>query len=781
MTIADIIEKIEEERKITSRYPLRVIFCNSLKGYKDLIGKLNNDCDITVNMGDFCAAEDVHPRFRKVERLVEKEHNKQILLLSVDEYLRLAIKRETTSNECEQFEPFWNKQYSVDSKTRVYMPLFACKEIFMRVIGSINPRQELFVWDLDDPVDNDSYVVSVYSDQFADSITLGAIKGFKNWLLEWSSQIEKGQATLITAQYKDCEECFGLYAVSIVENPYEYLCKEYPELSIISENRIEQYIWASLYSQLQTVKGVENVILNAVNLQQFDSSIIATQWDNIDQTAKVYVWIWYQLHTPSDYVGSIIHRMLPENLDDLAKNIANDILPYIENKPDWVKERKSLMLGMRDTVPSQQFLNKLDQYEPKTIFEVLTGKTIEEKKFIIKTLCRWLRTGGDIAENYSEIISLIKEIYPELFWYLTTDSNLYEEYTNYFDWYKKKKIINRPVDRPLRFPDFENLDTRFSVVSRYNGNDSQTLWIDGMGLEWLSLANNVLEKLQGNSFDIETFITAARVPTETEYNHQWTEKDIKRDRLDKLSHKGMPDDKDYFLCIVNQIGIIKDLMNEAVSMLDNHEYVLITGDHGSSRLAALAFHEKAYTFVPKNAKVLAHGRFCLLSGAPKEEDLLENVELVTYDQQQYLVMKDYNHYAQSGNAAGGNTDENAVAGELHGGLTPEESVVPVIVLHKKNSYKKIEIKYIPNSVKVKAGKGEIEVTFNRPINTLEIATSIGHCSCCETNEPKKWKVLFSNMVGETTKIDVIANGKLISEGISVKIKTPLGMGKGLLP
>lgn len=782
MTIADIIKKVEEERKITSRYPLRVIFCNSLKGYKELIAQLNNACDLTVNLGDFCAAEDVHPRFRKLEKFIDKEKNKQILLLSVDEYLRLAIRRENVTNENEQFEPFWNKQYSVNSMTRVYLPLFACKEIFARVIGNVSPRQELFVWNLDDPTDRKSYVVSVYSDQFAQSIKNGAIKGFKNWLLKWDKQLEKTTATLITSLYKDCEESFGTYSVNVVENPYEYLCKEYPELSTIAEGRLKQQIWVSLYSELQEVNSVEKVILNAVNLQQFDSNIIATQWEHLSEKAKVYVWIWYQLHTPLEYVGNIIRRMHPDNLDGLAECIANDILPYIENKPDWVQERKSLLLGMRDITPSQQFLSKLDQYKysPKTIFDVLTGKTMEEKKYIIRTLCHWLRTGGEIAENYSEILSSIKAIYPELLDYLKTDSQLYGEYSDYFIWYKKKKIINRPVDKPLGHPDFENLDTRFSVLSKYNKYDSQVLWIDGMGIEWLSLANSVLEKLQSNTFEIETYITSARVPTETEYNHQWAESDVKRDRLDKLSHKGMPDDKDYFSCIANQIAIIKELMNEAVALLDNHEYILITGDHGSSRLAALAFHEKAYTFAPKDAKVLAYGRFCQLGGKPRNEDILENVESVIYDEKYYLVMKDYNHYSKPGNAAGGNTDENAVAGELHGGLTPEESIVPVIILHKKTSFKEIKVQ-VPSSIKAKGGDGKIYLSFDCPITTLEVGTSVGNCFCRETEDPDKWEVVFNKLSGSETKIDIIANGKLIVEGTSLKIMTPLGIGKGLLP
>lgn len=48
------------------------------------------------------------------------------------------------------------------------------------------------------------------------------------------------------------------------------------------------------------------------------------------------------------------------------------------------------------------------------------------------------------------------------------------------------------------------------------------------------------------------------------------------------------------------------------------------------------------------------------------------------DGNQYLIFKNYDHFKQSGFAAGGD-DENAQYGELHGGASPEELLVPVIV------------------------------------------------------------------------------------------------------
>ena len=98
MTIEEILKKIDEERHIKSRYPLRVIFCEDFTAYQNLITQLTTSCDKTICIGDFCAADDVHPRFRKIERLIEKDPGNQILLLSVGEYLRIAVKLQKMLN-----------------------------------------------------------------------------------------------------------------------------------------------------------------------------------------------------------------------------------------------------------------------------------------------------------------------------------------------------------------------------------------------------------------------------------------------------------------------------------------------------------------------------------------------------------------------------------------------------------------------------------------------------------------------------------------------------------
>ena len=244
-------------------------------------------------------------------------------------------------------------------------------------------------------------------------------------------------------------------------------------------------------------------------------------------------------------------------------------------------------------------------------------------------------------------------------------------------------MINRPNTDVPCFIDFDAIDSRNKVMQQNGTDDSLSFWVDGLGAEWIPILLNRLKELD-ITVSLKPLVAKALLPTETEYNHKWTADDKKWDRLDKLSHNGMPDDKDYFLCIARQLEIMNEIVEQVGEMLKKVNRVLLTGDHGSSRLAALLFHDSENFAVepPKSAVVRSFGRFVEL----KDDGyvlLTPSMERVELDGKHFIVMKTYEHFRQSGNAAGGNTDENAVAGEVHGGMTPEEYLVPVFIVSRK--------------------------------------------------------------------------------------------------
>lgn len=147
MTIAEIIEKLSQERTFGSRFPARIIFVEDLTAYSDLVSSLKSACDVTINIATF-GKGDVAPRFDKLKEHLTTYFGQQVLLLSVGEYLRMCIKREL-DNERSQFPAFWEAMQPEASRTRYIMPVFCCKDYFDRIVGHVDERQESYIWTLD--------------------------------------------------------------------------------------------------------------------------------------------------------------------------------------------------------------------------------------------------------------------------------------------------------------------------------------------------------------------------------------------------------------------------------------------------------------------------------------------------------------------------------------------------------------------------------------------------------------------------------------------------------
>lgn len=765
MTITDIMQKVDEERRFPSRFPVRAIFCESLDEYMKLVTRLRGACDCCLNLSDFCSDKypDKYPKFKNLCKELENNKDKHILLLSVGEYLRMATKFEVYPGNNAQFYGLWTRMENVYSKTRIFIPVFAAKEYFNRAIGDIDERQKVYIWELDGN-DGQNYSLKVYSDKFAKSVSGDNVAiNIKDWLKNWQDYYKNKSAIVVTAQIENWEKTFGKIIVDIIENPYEYLCNYDHSVEIVKQDSSPENFWTDLMMRVSKNDSLKDAILEALNLKEFNSVAMVSQWDCLAAIEQWYVWLWYQLYTSDEYVSAIIRKLQVDELAKVPEHIFNDIIYYMESHPEWIAQRRGLIKGLNAVSPSKEFFKALDVKEPEAAIELLAARTMEEKAYLIKTICRWLRD-RDSAETVEAIRSAIEKIYPELYAYFNTKSNQYGEYTDYFGWYKRKKIINRPVEKPMVAKDSDALDTRAYLMAQYNEKDCISYWIDGLGLEWISLVCHILDINKGDAYTYTSDVARCVLPSATEFNKQWnlnTYESIKRNRLDKISHKGMPDDKDYFLAIANQMQVIAEMVKEAIRQLEEHEYVIITGDHGSSRLAALAFHRDG-TIVPKGAKPMELGRICLLKDSPEETDYVPGSALpCVFDDAHYLVMKNYDHFIQPGNAAGGNTDEKAIAGEVHGGFTLEECIVPVIVLRRKNTPIPLKYTIVAKKLEITGGKASIPIAFNYPVQKLEINPDNGLCECIQIDE-YTWQIRFTGLTEGEVVLEIIADNKMVN-------------------
>ena len=189
------------------------------------------------------------------------------------------------------------------------------------------------------------------------------------------------------------------------------------------------------------------------------------------------------------------------------------------------------------------------------------------------------------------------------------------------------------------------------------------------------------------------------------------------------------------------------------------------------------FHCREGVEAPKDATVCSHGRYCKLS---KNAMLtLPNVEIVkNVDGERYALFNNYDHFKQSGFAAGAD-DENAVYGEIHGGAAPEEMLVPVIAIESKKVVQ-IMASWEKQTVKIAMRKAKLLISFNRQIETLAAKMAGIQATVSKIDEGKKWTVIFSGVKAGTYSVEVNADGRIVGLP-DITLLSALGGGDGDLP
>ena len=482
------------------------------------------------------------------------------------------------------------------------------------------------------------------------------------------------------------------------------------------------------------------------------------------------------MHPDNTYLCHCFNNI--EKISDLSNVILLEIFKVWSEKPDWLKEYRILVkiMGIK---PNYQFFKQLDAipvFENRLDFVI--GASREEQIYLLRMVGRWMRTDPHQVLSSERL----KEIYPELFAYLDDENMPFDdEIKCYMAKYKAYKLENSlPDDEATYFNQIQTdiYDMRYSILSEYLDSDTIILWIDALGIEWFPLLHWALSKYCNAEIKAEA-IGQACLPTETMFNDQWEKMNYpyeKLDKLDKLAHKGVIDEPDYYACVQEQLSFVSGICHKVTELMRQHRRIIITGDHGTSRLAARFFHNRDAMPLPKNAKACSHGRYCLI-GTESFLPVL-NTQVVAANGNKYAIFRNYDHFTQSGFAAGAD-DSNAIYGEVHGGATPEEMLVPIVVLDSNQAIPLIG-KWLDNTVKISMKKVKLQIIFNHPVNHLQAKIAGIDGETLQTSDAKRWNIIFRGLEQGTHSAQIYADGKILTLP-DVIIKPSLGGGEGDLP
>lgn len=781
MKLCECIDSLKEEKmqKTDCRFPCRAILLHSREDYQSAMPILKLLCDRIVLPEELFCGADLMPAYDKV--LESTKPGEWVLLPGVGEYLRLFYKSELKSR---RFAKLWHSIVDASNLARVIIPLWNCNALWHdNSLGfQSDERQEDYVYNIDNELQKQEKMkIVVFSSAFEEYMSqlsgkYSLIIGLREWYERMLSDKPFTDYCLLTKQTSSITPVVGDITIQVIGDTFTFIRENLQDGNILKESDCQGGILDELFEESLKNVSVNEAILHRFNVLSFDGNSIMSKWNGMSDSQKQLLKLWYRLNPDNSYLCRCIESYKPK---EVKEHILLDIFDVIQYHPEWVNEWQALVKSLSINKTEKYFakLNAIPVFEERLPF--LSGNTKEERVCILRMVGKWLKQDAEQVRASDEL----KTIYPLLHAYLCAMPDSVEPvYNDYMADYKAYKLANTlPESDELFFRGIEPdaLPYRYAVLNQYIKESTAVLWIDAMGFEYLSLLLHVLGENETGSV-LSAELAQASLPTETKYNEQWKQMSVpceKLDKLDKLAHKGVVDEPDYYTCIEEQLTFLNKVADTVNDLLKQYHRVIITGDHGTSRLAARFFHIRDGLPAPKNATVLSHGRYCSIENEPE----------ITYDMvkeasdaagNHYLVFCSYDHFIIGGFAAGGDED-NVLYGEVHGGATPEEMIVPVVVFESKSQLPAtVKWEGQRSEAKLKRRVARAKLEFSRDVKTLQV--KVGPVDAvCVTENGKVWSIELERIEPGQYMPVIVADGQIISIDTPLTVISALGEGGDL--
>lgn len=397
-----------------------------------------------------------------------------------------------------------------------------------------------------------------------------------------------------------------------------------------------------------------------------------------DELWLAYVWFLKKTIDGSSYFV----RVLSENLshDNLLRKYVCDTAITVltdANATKFANERSSAIIELGNTADSLiiEFISKIKNYSNETVACWLNSGTEAERIEIVRRVSE-----SDLTVGFPQ---MWRNLYPLFADYLSDEYNYgNDDLTAYFRDYRRMKISNTvTADFVKKAFDFV-LPTTFvlrdAVLQELSvDNDTALLVVDGMGAEYFPL---ILAMAKRMAMNIESAtIAAVKLPTSTEFNaitwekSRWLEPSVHE--VDNIAHYGAAKHEN---CppprnIVATLAVFEEVINRISNGFTSYERIVVTADHGTSRLAVLAHENNMNTTLSWNGEP-EDWRYAIAppntQRPPEFEPYYDAEKNITY-----WVVRGYNRLPKKG----------PKLYELHGGASLEERLVPIVVFSRDKS------------------------------------------------------------------------------------------------
>lgn len=314
----------------------------------------------------------------------------------------------------------------------------------------------------------------------------------------------------------------------------------------------------------------------------------------------------------------------------------------------------------------------------ETEIELFITNSIDEpdEKVMPWLNCGTLAERAELVRRYriNGYSDALAKAYPPLAAYLKSDITCYSENAGtYFAKYRTL-VAQNDINAEFMTTQKELAHELISVPSResilqsyFNDDGAALLVVDALGAEWLPILTTLGQE-RGLSI-AASYVARASLPTLTSRNIiEWNSKrrlaDIKE--LDNLAHNGLEthanrNDREN-LAVMLQLP--ERIIHEVRKGLSRFPRVVVTGDHGMSRMAAVAYAQQKFAQALGDSPTSSGVRYCLrLENAKPDWNIEESLD------GEYSCIANYDYFRKP----------QVTNYALHGGASPEEWLVPVVV------------------------------------------------------------------------------------------------------
>lgn len=678
------------------RYPIRfVLFDNFVDAY-EFISVLQNQRNVKVESVSSWLDSNYEDIIITNCELAEK----------IRDYVHSTNQRDSVISPFSELARFYNNEKSHFNTLIVTLksieattPLMNKQRVYIPIVGLYNKMSKFFndsqitVWYYKSTAEHSDYKLILTNGHTYDVQSIDEhytiISTVYEWLDIWKDRDVKSQIILTSpaifthAKYAQPDNAFSYTTCS---NVYEFLTLglnlTFPNLSYDEKHN-------SYWERLATKININNFSLDDIIKNCFQCASISN--------AESFFQVWLKCHddferwlltkyytskqTNPDYLSLAISKSKSLNNSNFYASILLTIFE-LDSPQHYYKQRLVLLKALSVnsiTIPAHylgelrsKLISIASAQGVNSALSYFSTFSNTEKKILID----WL------SEGYIQP-SQLKNIYPELYYYLDkTHIKIPARQSwviEYCDLYKQAKIKNEytqsigeiiKVKNQSEVTFFSWYEDFKSLKSLFNGRSDIEIyyWIDGLGIEWISYINWLLQNLKENHIYLnEVHIARAIYPTTTNSNKPILQAIarsnlLKQGDLDSLAHN-----KESKLphAIIEELNIVKSIFKKIENEFSGKKIAIIS-DHGLTALSQLRSGLNL-----SGVESDHHGRVAIRTNEARNHS---SDYIYCDDERTICALK---HESLCAKVATGQS--------VHGGCTPEEILVPVFIIspHKE--------------------------------------------------------------------------------------------------